>query len=44
VHGPEFDGHQVDFDEYVLRKKMYWKEEKEAMNRHHPSCMERSSG
>ncbi len=44
VHGPEFDGHQVDFDEYVLRKKMYWKEEKEAMNRHHPSCVERSHG
>ncbi len=44
VHGPEFDGHQVDFDEYVLRKKMYWKEEKEAMNRHRPSCMERPNG
>ena len=44
VHGPEFDGHQVDFDEYVLRKKMYWKEEKEAMNRHHPSCTTRSNG
>ena len=44
VHGPEFDGHQVDFDEYVLRKKMYWKEEKEAMNRHHPSCIKRSNG
>jgi NAD(P)H-flavin reductase len=40
VHGPEFDGHQVDFDEYILRKKMYQKEEKEAMARCHPSCKE----
>lgn len=44
VHGPEFDGHQVDFDEYILRKKMYSKEEKEAMARLHPSCKEGSSG
>ena len=44
VHGPEFDGHQVDFDEYILRKKMYQKEEAEAMARCHPSCAESASG
>jgi len=44
VHGPEFDGHQVDFDEYILRKKMYLKEEKEATVRHHLSCVEGSHG
>jgi ferredoxin--NADP+ reductase len=44
VHGPEFDGHQVDFDEYILRKKMYQKEEAEAMARCHSSCAESASG
>jgi NAD(P)H-flavin reductase len=44
VHGPEFDGHQVDFDEYVLRKKMYLKEEKEAMARQDRCCREGVNG
>ncbi|MDH7500572.1 MAG: sulfide/dihydroorotate dehydrogenase-like FAD/NAD-binding protein [candidate division NC10 bacterium] len=39
VHGPEFDGHQVDFDEYIRRKKMYLAQEKEAMERCQP-CRE----
>lgn len=30
VDGPEFDGHQVDFDEAVLRSRIYTEEEKEA--------------
>lgn len=38
VHGPEFDGHQVDFDEYILRKKMYLTQEKDAMDRYHRCC------
>jgi ferredoxin--NADP+ reductase len=37
VDGPEFDGHQVDFKELVMRNRAYLKEEKAAMERfeHH---------
>ncbi|HEY3275725.1 MAG TPA: bifunctional dihydroorotate dehydrogenase B NAD binding subunit/NADPH-dependent glutamate synthase [Syntrophorhabdaceae bacterium] len=31
VDGPEFDGHQVDFPELVLRQRMYNREERRAM-------------
>lgn len=31
VDGPEFDGHQVDFKELVLRQKMYNREERRAL-------------
>ena len=31
VDGPEFDGHQVDFAELILRNRSYLKEEKAAM-------------
>ena len=31
VDGPDFDGHQVDFDELRLRQQMYLKEEREAI-------------
>jgi hypothetical protein len=31
VDGPEFDGHQVDFDLLVTRLRMYLPEEKRAM-------------
>ncbi len=31
VDGPEFDGHQVDFKELVLRQRMYNREEKRAV-------------
>jgi NAD(P)H-flavin reductase len=44
VHGPEFDGHQVDFDEYILRKRMYLTQEKEAMARCDASCAGSCSG
>lgn len=27
IHGPEFDGHEVDFEEAILRSRMYRKEE-----------------
>ena len=30
VEGPDFDGHQVDFDEAIARSSMYRKEEREA--------------
>jgi ferredoxin--NADP+ reductase len=44
VHGPEFDGHQVDFDEYVRRKKMYLTQEREAIDRYHRCCREGPGG
>lgn len=31
VDGPEFDGHEVDFDEIIKRNRTYFKEEKRAM-------------
>lgn len=34
VDGPDFDGHQVDFDEAIARSKMYKKEEAESTERH----------
>ena len=33
VDGPEFDGHQVDYKELVMRNRAYLKEEKAAMER-----------
>jgi ferredoxin--NADP+ reductase len=33
VDGPEFDGHQVDFDELVKRQRAYFPEEKASMDR-----------
>lgn len=34
VDGPEFDGHQVDFDETIRRNRMYAAEERRAMRDH----------
>jgi ferredoxin/flavodoxin---NADP+ reductase len=34
VDGPEFDGHEVDFKELVLRNRAYLREEKESMDRY----------
>ncbi|MBQ1209913.1 MAG: sulfide/dihydroorotate dehydrogenase-like FAD/NAD-binding protein [Bacteroidales bacterium] len=34
VEGPEFDGHQVDFDEALRHQRMYVAEEKEANENH----------
>lgn len=31
VHGPEFDGHQVDFDELLVRQKRFAEEEKRSL-------------
>jgi ferredoxin/flavodoxin---NADP+ reductase len=42
VDGPEFDGHQVDFDELQKRLRTYLKEEKYAIDKfqHSPSCID----
>jgi ferredoxin--NADP+ reductase len=42
VDGPEFDGHQVDFDELQKRLRTYLKEEKVAVEKfqHNPSCID----
>ncbi len=34
VDGPDFDGHEVDFDELMLRQKRFEAEEREAMSRY----------
>ncbi|MCD1294991.1 ferredoxin-NADP reductase [Methanocella sp. CWC-04] len=34
VDGPEFDGHEVDFDELMARQKFYRTEEKDAMDKY----------
>ena len=38
VDGPEFDGHQVDFDEAMRRQAMYRGQEAEANERHNHKC------
>jgi ferredoxin--NADP+ reductase len=34
VHGPEFDGHEVDFDMLMKRQRIYLEQEEEARNRY----------
>ncbi|MDP8240600.1 MAG: sulfide/dihydroorotate dehydrogenase-like FAD/NAD-binding protein [Candidatus Hatepunaea meridiana] len=41
VDGPEFDGHQVDFKELMMRQSAYLPQEKEAMDRYHKCKLER---
>jgi ferredoxin--NADP+ reductase len=38
VDGPEFDGHLVDFDELMLRQRMYLPEEKHSLDQYHEQC------
>lgn len=38
VDGPEFDGHQVDFDEAIRRQGMYKNQEREASDKHEHKC------
>ena len=38
VDGPDFDGHQVDFDELLRRERRYAREEAEAMRRYQEAC------
>ena len=42
VDGPEFDGHQVDFDELQKRLRTYTPQEKTAVEKfqHNPSCID----
>ena len=43
VDGPEFDGHQVDFDELISRQKAYLQEERISYERHKCTGRELSS-
>ena len=38
VDGPEFDGHQVDFDEAMRRQAMYRNQETQANEKHNHKC------
>ena len=38
VDGPEFDGHQVDFDEAIRRQCMYRNQERHASDNHEHKC------
>jgi ferredoxin--NADP+ reductase len=38
VDGPDFDAHQVDWDELVARKKMYVPQEQDALKKFHEGC------
>ena len=38
VDGPEFDGHQVNFDEAMRRQSMYRKQEGDATEKHNHKC------
>jgi ferredoxin--NADP+ reductase len=40
VDGPDFDGHLVDWDELVLRKRMYLEQEKDQLARFQAECAE----
>jgi NAD(P)H-flavin reductase len=44
VDGPDFDGHQVDFDELLKRQGMYLKQEKVAMERWDKMCQGQTKG
>jgi len=44
VDGPDFDGHQVDFDELLKRQAMYRKQEKVSMERWERMCQGRAKG
>jgi ferredoxin--NADP+ reductase len=38
VDGPEFDGHEVDFKELVMRNRAYLREEKESLEKYEHKC------
>jgi ferredoxin--NADP+ reductase len=38
VDGPEFDGHEVDFKELVMRNRAYLREEKESLEKYEHAC------
>lgn len=41
VDGPEFDGHEVDFDQLSNRLRMYQTQEKQCMDAHRCKCYEK---
>jgi NAD(P)H-flavin reductase len=43
VDGPDFDGHQVDFDDLIFRLKRYGESEREATLRFQDTCRMRSA-
>jgi NAD(P)H-flavin reductase len=38
VDGPDFDGHQVDFDELLRRQRRFQREEEESLKRYEEEC------
>ncbi len=38
VDGPDFDGHQVDFEELMLRQRRFNREERESLQRYEEDC------
>ena len=38
VNGPDFDGHQVDFDQLLSRQRIYLEEEKKALQSYDSAC------
>lgn len=38
VDGPDFDGHQVDFDELMRRQRRFQREEQESLERYNEEC------
>jgi ferredoxin--NADP+ reductase len=40
VEGPEFDGHQTDFDELITRLSYYQPEERASLDHHHRCKMD----
>ena len=38
VDGPDFDGHQVDFAELLLRQRRFQREERESLHRYEEEC------
>lgn len=38
VDGPDFDGHEVDFDEVIRRSRMYSLEERQSLEDHNHKC------
>jgi len=43
VDGPEFDGHQVDFEELTKRQAFYHEQEKECFARYQVECREKNT-
>lgn len=44
VDGPDFDGHQVDFDELIRRNAMYRSQERDSMERYHHCNLFKKAG